>query len=245
MKKGRLSDFGLEYEAYFLNNNKYFSDATVIGGNRWNIGMLDINQLQAGDRVIILLHPIHWHKAAVDADIESFQIVGQTSSSVDAVNSTITVEMPSEANKNSLIAGFILSPGAYVKVSNKLQVNGLTANNFSNPLIYTVYAENRDVHKEWIVHVKNSKNSACSFESFEVSGLTSAVNINSQKKTISVEVNEVADLQHLQVQFKLSSGATAWIGNDEQISNKGTVDFTTNVQYKVIAEDGISSSVWT
>jgi hypothetical protein len=245
MKKGRLSDFGLEYEAYFLNNNKYFSDATITSGKRWNIGMLDINELQAGDRVIILLHPIHWHKAAIDANIESFEIVGQKSSSVDAANSTITVEMPSEANKNSLIAGFILSPGAYVKVSDKLQVNGTTVNNFSSPLIYTVYAENRDVHKEWIVYVKNAKNYASSFETFEVSGLTSAVNINSLKKTISVEVNEVADLQHLQVQFKLSSGATAWIGNDEQFSNTGTVDFTKSVQYKVLAEDGISSSVWT
>ena len=45
----------------------------IINGIRWNIGMLDLNQLQAGDRVIILLHPIHWHKGSVYADIESFR----------------------------------------------------------------------------------------------------------------------------------------------------------------------------
>jgi hypothetical protein len=42
--KGKLNDFGLKYEAYFLNNNKYFSDAKLTNGVRWNIGMLDLNQ---------------------------------------------------------------------------------------------------------------------------------------------------------------------------------------------------------
>ena len=65
--KGKLSDFDLQYEAYFLNNNKAFSDALITNGIRWNIGMLDLNQLQTGDRAIILLHPIHWHRASVHA----------------------------------------------------------------------------------------------------------------------------------------------------------------------------------
>ena len=84
MKKGKFSDFNLEYEAYFLNNNKYFSDASITNGTRWNIGMLNLDQLQAGDRVIILLHPIHWHMASDAARIESFMINGQKSSSIDA-----------------------------------------------------------------------------------------------------------------------------------------------------------------
>jgi hypothetical protein len=36
IKKGKLKDFGLQYEAYFLNNNKAFSDAQVMNGIRWN-----------------------------------------------------------------------------------------------------------------------------------------------------------------------------------------------------------------
>jgi hypothetical protein len=60
--KGKLKDFGLQYEAYFLNNNKYFSDATITNGIRWNIGMLDLNQLKPGDRINLLLHPVHWQR---------------------------------------------------------------------------------------------------------------------------------------------------------------------------------------
>jgi hypothetical protein len=56
------------------------------------------------------------------------------------------------------LATFSLSPGAYAKVSNKLQVSGSTINNFNSPVTYTVYSENRDILKEWTVYVHNAKN---------------------------------------------------------------------------------------
>jgi hypothetical protein len=244
LTKGKFSDFDLEYEAYFLNNNKYFSDASIVGGIRWNIGMLDLNSLKAGDRVIILLHPIHWHKASVDANFESFRIGGQKSSSINASTASITVEMPFGTNRSALLPSFTLSPGCYARVSNQTQVSGYTANNFDNPLTYTVYAENRDIHKEWKVFVNNAKNSACNFESFIIPDLTSSVSINSVNKTVLVKVKEMADLKHLPVQFKLSQGARAWIGFEEQFSNTGTMDFSAPIRYIILAEDGISASTW-
>ncbi len=63
LKKGKFADFGLEYEAYFLDNNKYYSDAQFVNGNRWNFSMLDLKTLVPGDRVIFLTHPIHWNKS--------------------------------------------------------------------------------------------------------------------------------------------------------------------------------------
>ena len=151
--KGKLGDFDLKYEAYFLNNNKAFSDAVITDGIRWNIGMLDLNQLKAGDRAIILLHPIHWHKGSVHANFESFSLPGQKSSSIDTINSVISVEIPYGTNTSSLIASFSVSPGAYAKVDGKLQENRRTPNSFIKPLIYRVYAENRDVQREWTVYV--------------------------------------------------------------------------------------------
>ncbi len=245
MKKGRFSDFNLDYEAYFLNNNKYFSDASITGGIRWNIGMLDINKLQKGDRIIILLHPVHWHKASVDANIELFLIGGQKSSTIDAVNSTITIEMPENYNLTSLLPIFKLSPGSYAKVSNKIQESGITVNNLTNPLIYTVYAENRDIRRDWTIKTISARSSDSDFLSFEIPGLTKSVVINSLTKTIILDLKEGSILSHLPVQFKLSDGARAWIGNMEQFSNNGFVDFTKNIKYEVIAQDGISSSTWT
>jgi hypothetical protein len=157
--KGKLIDFGLQYEAYFLNNNKAFSDATITNGIRWNIGMINPDQFQKGDRVIILLHPIHWHKASEYADFESFSLSGQKSCSIDLAHAKIKVEMPYGTDKSSLKAVFSLSPGAYAKVSGKLQVNISTLNDFNNPLVYTVYAENRNIKRKWTVEVYNAKQS--------------------------------------------------------------------------------------
>ncbi len=244
MKKGTFSDFDLRYEAYFLNNNKAFSDATIINGIRWDIGMLDLDDLHPGDRVIILTHPIHWHKASTIANFESFRISGQKSSSINESRSAISVEMPYGTNLNSLVATYSLSPGAYAKVSNKQQVNGSTLNNFSEPVVYEVYAENRDIKREWTVNVSLTKNSDSDFESFEVPGVTKTVNINKTKKTIFVELAEGTDLTRLSVRFELSQGASAWIGEEEQYSNTGFVDFSHSVEYTVVAEDGFSSSTW-
>ncbi len=244
LTKGKLTDFGLQYEAYFLNNNKKFSDATVNNGIRWNIGMLDLTQFQAGDRVIILLHPIHWHKGSEYADIESFSLTGQKSCSVDTIKSIVSVEMPYGTNKGSLPAVFALSPGAYAKVAGKMQVSKSTLNNFNNPLIYKIYAENRIIQKEWTINVHNAKNPACDFLSFTIKGLTKSVNINPSNKSILVRVNESADLKHLQVQFDISPGASAWIGKKKILKNSEIMDFSRKVEIRVLAEDGITSNIW-
>ena len=243
--KGKLSDFDLKYEAYFLNNNKAFSDATITNGIRWNIDMLDLDQLQPGDRAIILLHPIHWHKGSVHTNIESFSIPGQKSCIIDTINSTISVEMPYGTNKSSLTPIYSLSPGAYAKVSGKLQFSRNSTNSFTNPLVYRVYAENRDIQRDWIISVHVAKNSACDFLSFTIPGVTKSTVINSSNKTILVDVDKSADLKHLQPQFDISPGASAWIFNVEQISSSGRVDFSREVKYRILAEDGIASCIWT
>jgi hypothetical protein len=122
IKKGHLSDFKLEYEAYFLNNNKAYSDAVIKDGVRWNIGMLDLSLLKPGDRIIILLHPIHWHKVSENAKIEKFSIMGQKLSYIDSTNYRISVEMPAGTDLSSLKSLFQLSLGAYAKVSDRKSV---------------------------------------------------------------------------------------------------------------------------
>ena len=171
LKKGHLNDFNLEYEAYFLNNNKAYSDAVIKDGVRWNIGMLDLSTLKPGDRIIILLHPTHWHKASENAKFEKFSIMGQKTSYIDSINYSIAVEMPNGTNLSSLKPSFQLSPGAYAKVSGKTQTSNKTSNNFNNPLIYTVFAENRDIKKEWTVEVFNGE----PYQSIISSGLPSLV----------------------------------------------------------------------
>lgn len=116
--------------------------------------MLDLGQLVAGDRVIILLHPIHWHRASVTAEIESFHVIGQISSVIDKNNSTVTVTVPVSVNRSIVIPSFSLSDGAYVKVNGSMQTSGASEVDFTYPVTYSVYAENRDVIKNWTVRIE-------------------------------------------------------------------------------------------
>jgi hypothetical protein len=243
--KGKLGDFDLKYEAYFLNNNKAYSDATITNGIRWNIGMLNLNKLEPGDRVIVLLHPIHWHKASINANIVSFSFEGQKSCSIDTINSIVSVVMPYMAKRDSLIPVFRLSPGAFAKINGRLQISRISRNNFNNPLICKVYAENRDIQKEWTIDVNIEKNSTCDFLSFKVPDMIKPVSINTTQKTILAEVNEHTDLKHLFFSFNVSQGASVWNGKNRVFSNTGTINFSGKVQLRVLSEDGINSCIWT
>ncbi len=59
-----LADFGFTYEAYFIDHNKYYSEA----GGDWNFdddydGMMNaLRNSVPGDRIEILTHPAYWGK---------------------------------------------------------------------------------------------------------------------------------------------------------------------------------------
>lgn len=58
-----LKEAGFEYEAYYLSYNKYLSDS----GGAWNEQRVNdpikfLQDCQAGDRVVILTHPLWWGK---------------------------------------------------------------------------------------------------------------------------------------------------------------------------------------
>jgi len=51
------ADFGLEYEAYHVPRDVYFSDSTFMDGRRAHPADL---RLEPGKRTIVLVHPCHW-----------------------------------------------------------------------------------------------------------------------------------------------------------------------------------------
>jgi hypothetical protein len=53
---------GLEYEAYHVPRDDYFSDASFVNGRRQH--PLDL-ELVPGRRTIVLLHPCHWDRSGV------------------------------------------------------------------------------------------------------------------------------------------------------------------------------------
>jgi len=68
--------------------------------------------------------------------------------------------------------------------------------------------------------------------------------INSTDKTISLEVSHQADITNLVAWYQISNGAKAYIGEVLQINGGSANDFTTNIAYSIIGEDG-AEAIWT
>jgi hypothetical protein len=61
LEKGSLAEFGLEYEAYHLGEDRYFSDARFDDrGRRFHTDAVDLDALRPGERAIVLTHPDYW-----------------------------------------------------------------------------------------------------------------------------------------------------------------------------------------
>ncbi|MBT2163107.1 M4 family metallopeptidase [Zobellia barbeyronii] len=70
-------------------------------------------------------------------------------------DNTISVEIPNNINPENLVATFTTSNNASVSVSGGNQISGVTINDFTNPVIYTVTAEDGST-KDFTISLGNS-----------------------------------------------------------------------------------------
>ncbi len=126
-----------------VNNDLQIDVADVIlslqlsAGMTPNTGIIDPGADANGDEKIGLAEAIYaLHTLSVAKEITAFSLLG-----VNGVisGSNIAVVLPSGSNVSSLIAAFTVT-GTSVKVGNTIQTSAITANDFTNPVIYTVIA---------------------------------------------------------------------------------------------------------
>lgn len=86
--------------------------------------------------------------------IYTFGIPGQVQpTSIDETNHTVDVIMPQGTNLTSLVPEFLLSDDAWATVNGVQQVSGTTSNNFIQPVVYTVHAEDGIHTINWTITV--------------------------------------------------------------------------------------------
>ncbi len=179
----------------------------------------------------------------------SFGIPPQTGSAdINSSLGTIDIEVESGTDLTNLVSTFTLSDGASVKVGGVTQQSGTTANNFTNPVTYSVTAEDGSTIRNWVVKVTeemvlNNETDILTY-SFGIPPQTGNADINSSLGTIDIEVESGTDLTNLIATFTLSDGATAKVGGVEQISGTTSNDFSSPVTYTLIAEDGTTTQAW-
>lgn len=178
-----------------------------------------------------------------DDEMNTYSLAG-VSGTIDPGTETIAVTLPYGANVSALVATFTTT-GSSVKVGNRNQVSGTTANNFAAPVTYIVTAADGTT-TYYTVTVTVAAQDAKAFTSFAFSGYNSAqVLIDESAKNILVylpygtDLPNGTDVQDLVATFT-TTGASVKVGNETQVSGTTENDFTSPVVYTVSAADGTS-----
>jgi len=156
---------------------------------------------------------------------------------IDKTAKTVEATVPYATEVTSLVASFTTN-GATVKVNDVVQESGVTPNDFSSPVTYTL--ELGSVINNWVVTVnKVAPATRKDILSFKFEGLTPPVTgvINAAEHKVTAEVPFSTDLTALVPTITVSQYATISPASGE------AQNFTNPVIYTVTAQDG-STQDW-
>ncbi|GAI04220.1 unnamed protein product, partial [marine sediment metagenome] len=182
-----------------------------------------------------------------ETDILTYSFPEETGvKTIDNVAHTVALEVSQTAALTALIADFTLSDFATADIGATPQVSGVTANDFTGAVTYTITAEDLTT-QDWTVTVTNavalsSENDFLAYSFPEETG--PATIIGTPTYTIDIEVAWDADVTNLIADFVSSPLSTVDIGVVPQTSGLTSNDFTSAVTYTITAEDGITIQDW-
>lgn len=182
--------------------------------------------------------------ASSEADILTYSLPGQISSTIDSDAQTVDVEIPLGTDLTDLVAEFTLSTGATAIVGGTEQISGTTSNDFTDPVVYTVTAQDGSTSKDWTVSVTTVASSETDILTYSIPGQISS-DIDDAAQTVDVIMPMDTDLSALVAEFTLSTGATATVGGEVQESGVTINNFADPVIYTITAQDGTTTSDWT
>jgi hypothetical protein len=167
-------------------------------------------------------------------EIEGFSFESLTppvEGTIDQAAKTVAVTVPSGTVVTSLVPTITVSFGASID-----SVSG-TAQNFTNPVTYTVTAEDGST-ETWTVTVTTAPNTAKEITGFSFTNPPTAGTIDPAAKTVVVSVFDSTDRTNLSPTITVSSGATV-----SPLSG-ASQNFINPVTYTVTAADN-STEQWT
>ena len=188
-------------------------------------------------------------EASEEAEILSFEIEHQVAPAViDSEEGTIEITMPHGTNVTALVATFAISPFAEsIKVGVTDQVSGTTANDFTEPVVYTVMAEDGETDKDWTVTIEVADPSEeADILTYSIPGQMGNTKINTVAGEIEVLMPHGTNVTALVATFTTSAGITSiLVGITAQVSGTTANNFTTPVDYVVLAQDGETDKTYT
>jgi len=185
----------------------------------------------------------NWVKSySQNANFYTFKVPNQLGDEIiDYQNRTINIDVNTDVT--SLVSTFAVPAGVIVKIGTADQTSGVSANDFSAPVIYTLTTEGNIYSEDWTVTITKVVSSEANILSFQIPGQNIAT-LDDVNHTIALEFPAGTDITALVATFELSAGATAEVNSINQISGVTANDFTSPVVYTITAEDLTTTLDW-
>jgi Secretion system C-terminal sorting domain len=219
-----------------------FRKSTVFGDEN----MLNIDSTIIVNSDSIFMHDWNLHPSH-SAEILNYSIENELiNSSIDSINRTIDILVDLGVDKSDLKASFSLSEKATAFINDIIQISGVNSNDFIDTVEYKIIAEDDTTINYWNVIV-NERDAYTDTDiiSFSMENQIGETIINSEELTVDIVFPFGTDLSTLVAYFNLSEAATAYVNDVEQISGSTVNDFSETLEYRILAEDGITESKWT
>ena len=227
MKQKIVTDKTLTPDGIYHKNTSTFN---VDNAGTYYLGFRGYNT-SADSTIAIRIDDISLTGKGKNAEILTFSL--QDPSVIGIVNGkNITLNVASNTDISALIANFTTSPGAIVKVLNKIQVSGTTPNDFTSVVTYTVTSEDGLTTNDYMVTVnvqQSTKSPEKDFLTYVINGVSGV--ISTVNKTISLTLPSGTLLNNLTAKYTTSPKSSITTGSN-------TTDFTNPVTYVITAEDG-------
>lgn len=172
---------------------------------------------------------------STDAEILTFTLAEQTgNATINSEAGTVSIEVLYGTNASNLTPTITVSAGATISPESNV------AQDFTNPVVYTVTAEDGTTTKDWTVTVTvaSTQSSEKDITSFSIPDQLSDAVIDVTAGTVTVLMPNGTNLTNLTPAIVVSPGATVNPLSD------AAQDFTNPVTYTVTAQDA-STKTWT
>ncbi|WP_336776192.1 S-layer homology domain-containing protein [Paenibacillus sp. MMO-58] len=172
--------------------------------------------------------------AGTTKELQTFGIDG-VSGIVDEAAHTVTVVLPSGTTRQNKVASFTAN-GQFVSIGSTIQASGTTANDFTVPQTYTVFAEN-GLTQNYVVNVKLA-NELTSYKLTSPVQVNGVIDANTHTITLA-DIPNGTDLSAAKAEF-VTTGDHLEINGVEQQSGVTATDLSSSPIINAVDSEGSS-----
>lgn len=222
----------------FAEGDKQFVYDTSSNDNTALVANADTNGLGEGK---------FWN---VPVLLQKLDFVNQLSSSYDANTKTYTVLLNDGADVTAAVADFSVGMNSTAKINGITQVSGITPNDYTNPVTFTVEGVgfNTGISETYTIKVltglsNESKLISYDFKTAWNPGLMQEINTEIVGSNATKVLPYGLDVTNLRADFVVSPGAELFIDGVKQLNSRTiTSDYSNSYMVTVVSENKLSQT---